>query len=296
MLQTLYQSTIIMATPLILVSLGGLMAYHAGVINVAMEGLILAGSFCGVVFSYLFSSAWIGILAAVIVSVMFSLLYSFFVTTLKTNNFAIGFAMNIFISSFTIYLMRIMFIGQNAFNSPDIAAIPNLNIDLHAGVLNALFSNFSIITYLAVVIAFIISYVIYKTPYGLQLRAAGSFPEALKAAGKKVGLIQYTASVITGALCGLAGAQLSLSNVVMFTRNMSSGRGFICLAAILISKGNPKIVALLSLLFGFFEALSIKMQILNVPSQFLSILPYIMAITALVIMSVPKKSKQKYSG
>lgn len=295
MLRSLYQSTIVMATPLILVSLGGLMGYHAGVINVAMEGLILAGAFCGVVFSYLFSSAWMGILAAMFFSVLLSLLYSFFVTTLKTNNFAIGFAMNIFVSSLTIYLTRIMFVGQNAFNSPDIVAIPNLSIDFHVDILNVLFSNFSIITYLTVVIALIISYVIYKTPYGLQLRAAGSFPEALKAAGKKVGLVQYTASILTGALCGLAGAQLSLSNVVMFTRDMSSGRGFICLAAILISKGKPRVAVFLSILFGLFEALSLKLQILKIPSQFLSILPYLMAIAALVIMNVPRNPKPKLS-
>lgn len=285
LLQSLYQSTVIMAAPLILVSLGGLMSYHAGIVNVALEGLILAAAFMAVVFSYLFSSALMGIFGAVIVAVLFSVLYSFFVTTLKTNNFAIGFALNIFISSFTLYLTRIMFVGQNAFNSPDIKAIPNLSINFGAKFPNSIFSNFSILVYAAVILTFIISYAVFKTPFGMWLRAAGSFPAALTAAGIKVSVIQYAASILTGILCGLAGAQLSLSNVVMFSRDMSSGRGFICLAAILISKGRPKIAFLISILFGLFEALSIQLQAFSIPPQFLFMLPYIMAICAIAIMN-----------
>lgn len=285
----LYQSSIIMATPLILISLGGLMAYHAGVINVAMEGLVLASAFSAVVFSYLFSSAWIGILAAVIVSVIFSLLYSFFVTTLKANNFAIGFALNIFISSFTLFLTRVLFIGENAFNSPDIVAMPNLDFHFKIEILNSLFSNFSVLTYVAILLMLITSFIIYKTPFGLHLRAAGSSPSALKSAGKRVSAIQYVASVLTGIFCGFAGSQLSLSNVVMFTRDMSSGRGFICLAAILISGGKPKVVVLLSLLFGLLEALSLQLQSFNIPVQFLFMFPYIMTILTLIFIKLGKK-------
>lgn len=285
----LYQSTIAMATPIILISLGGLMTYHAGVINVAMEGLVLASAFSAVVFSYLLSSAWAGILGAVVVAVLFSILYSFFVTTLKANNFAIGFAINIFVSSFTLYLTHVLFVGENAFNSPDIKAIPDLNFNFGVDILNSILSNFSALTYASVFFMLITSFVIYKTPFGLHLRAAGSSPTALKTAGKRVSVIQYTASIITGIFCGLAGSQLSLSNVVMFTRNMSSGRGFICLAAILISRGNPKVVVLLSLLFGFLEALSLQLQSLDVPVQFLFMLPYVMTVLSLLLIKVVKK-------
>jgi len=281
----LYQSTVIMTAPLLLTSLGGLITYHAGTINVAMEGLMLAGAFAGVVFSYLFSNAWMGILAAVVVSVLFSVVYSFFVTTLKTDNFAIGFALNIFISSFTLYLSRIMFVGQNAFNSPKIAAIPTLNFNFGVKALNVLFCNYSVLAYVSVILTFVISYLIYHMPFGLWLRAAGSFPDALKTAGKKVTTVQYIASIIAGALCGLAGAQLSLSNVVMFTKDMSGGRGFICLAIILISRGKPKTAFMLSVFFGLCEVLSIHFQSSYIPSQFLFMLPYIMAIVTLLFMN-----------
>lgn len=284
---SIYRSAVNMSAPLLLASLGGLITHHAGIINVSMDGLMLAGAFAGVTFSFLFSNALAGIFAAIIVSVLFSLVYSFFVTTLKTNNFAIGFALNIFISSFTLYLSRVMFVGQNAFNSPRIAAIEKLSINFHFPLLNNLFSGFSVLVYIALILTFAVSYSVYKTPFGLWLRAAGSQPEALTTSGKKVSVIQYIASVLTGVLCGLAGAQLSLSNVVMFSKDMSSGRGFIALAIILISRGKPFMVLVLSILFGLFEALSIQLQSTVIPAQFLFMLPYLMAIGTLVIMSIP---------
>lgn len=294
-LRSIYQSTVVMSTPLILTSLGGLITYHAGIVNVAMEGLMLASAFTAVVFSYLSANAGIGVLAAIVVSILFSMLYSFFVTTLKANNFAMGIALNIFISSLTLFLTRIMFVGQNAFNSPKIKEIPKIKIDFGVEFLNTLLSGYSVLVYLALILTFVIAYMIYKTPFGLWLRAAGSYPEALATAGKRVPAIQYTTSALTGALCGLAGAQLSLSNVVLFTRDMSAGRGFICLAAILISRGKPKTTLFIAVLFGFFDALSIQLQALKIPTQFLFMLPYVMAIITLVLMDLAtRKKKQGY--
>lgn len=289
---SLIRLIIIRSTPLIIASLGGIFTSQAGIVNVALDGLILMGAFFAVTFSYLFGSATMGVIGAVMASLLLSLLYSFFVTTLKANNFAIGFAINIFVGSITVYLMRIMFVGQNAFNSPDIKAIPKLNIDFGIDVLNTLFADYSILTYLAFALVFIVSYVLYKTPFGMWLRATGSNPNALKTAGKKVTVIQYVASMITGVFCGLAGAQLSLSNVVMFTKNMSAGRGFICLAVMFIARDNPKVAMALALLFGLFEALSIKLQVLSVPPHFLFMLPYVIAIGSLIISSITVKIKK----
>ena len=294
MFESLYKSTVIMAAPIILASLGGLITYYAGIINVAMEGLILASSFAAVVCSYMYSSWTAGVAAAIAVGIVFSLLYSFFVTTLKADNFAIGFALNIFIASFTVYLTRVMFVGENAFNSPDIQAIPKIKIDFGADIINILFSNFSLLVYFAVILTFAVSYMVFRTPYGLWLRAAGSFPEALATAGKKVGMTQYAASVMAGVLCGLAGAQLSISNVVMFNKGMSGGRGFMCLAIILIAQGKPKTTLALSVVFGMFEALAIQLRSSDIPSQFLTMFPYVMAIGTLILLNTKlfnRKSK-----
>lgn len=288
---SIYRSTINMATPLLLASLGGLITHHAGIINVSMEGLMLSAAFSAVVFSFLTGSAFVGIGAAVLTAVLFSIFYSFFVTTLKTNNFAIGFALNIFISSLTLYLSRILFPGENAFNSPKIGAIPKLNIDFRVKIFNDLFSGFSLMVYISIVLVIAIYYLIYKTPYGLRLRAAGSQPEALTKSGIKVPLVQYIASGLTGMLCGIAGAQLSLSNVVMFSKDMTGGRGFIALAIILISNGKPVTALLLSVFFGLFEGISIQLQSTAIPAQFLFMLPYLMAIGTLIVMSVSKSKK-----
>jgi simple sugar transport system permease protein len=281
-----------MAIPILLVALGGSITYHAGIINVAMEGLMLAAAFAAVVFSYLTGSALVGVLAAIVAAILFSIFYSFFVTTLETNNFAMGFALNIFISSFTLYLSRILFIGENAFNSPKIASVPRVSINFGLKILNDLFSNFSVLVYLAILLVVVVSYIIKKTPFGLWLRAAGSQPDALNKSGKRVTRIQYFASIITGILCGLSGAQLSLSNVVMFSKDMSGGRGFIALAIILISNGKPSTTLFLALFFGLLDGLSIQLQSTDIPAQFLFMLPYLMAIITLIIMSI-KQTKQK---
>lgn len=283
-LQSLYESTVIMATPLVLCTLGGLITYHAGIVNVAMEGMLLASAFAAVTFSFVSGSAAVGIIGSILAGTLVSLLYAFFVITLRTNNFAMGIAINIFVSSLTLFLTRILFVGQDAFNSPKIAAIPKLNISTGVRLLDILFFGYSYLVYSSVALVFLIHFIVNKTPFGLRLRAAGSNTSALASAGGKPALVQYKASILAGIICGLAGAQLSISNVVMFSRDMSAGRGFICLAAILISRGRPKAASMVAVLFGFFSALSIQLQALRIPTHFLQMIPYAMAIIALVLM------------
>lgn len=290
-LHSLYTSTIVMATPLILCSLGGLITYHAGIMNVAMEAIMLGSAFSAVTFSYLFSSATIGLLAAIVTGVIISLFYSFFVITLRANNFAIGIAVNIFIASLTLFLTRILFPGKDAFNSPDIKAIARLRIGTGVPLVDVLFFNFSLLVYATILLVVIVRYILYRTPYGLWIRSAGSAPTALARAGKRPEMIQYAASIAAGLLVGLSGAQLSISNVVLFSRNMSAGRGFICLAAILIARGKPFQTTLVAVLFGFFSALAIQLQSFNIPTHFLQMIPYAVAIVTLAVMEMSGRKR-----
>lgn len=287
-INSLYKSTVMLSVPLILCSLGGLITFHSGMINVAMEGMMLSGAFTAVVVSFITRNPYLAMTAAMAIGVVFSLLYSLFVITLKTNNFAIGIAINIFVSSLTLFLTRIMFIGEDAFNSPDLVAIPKITVDFGSSIINTLFSDFSILVYLSLMLVVVVNFMVYKTPYGLWIRATGSCPAALSVAGKSTGMVQYTSSILSGMLCGLAGAQLSLSNVVLFSRNMTAGRGFICLAAILITKGKPYRVLVMSILFGLFNALAIHLQYFNIPTYFLSMVPYIMAIATMIMIDVKR--------
>jgi simple sugar transport system permease protein len=280
---TIYSITVRTATPILLVALGGMFTYHAGIINVAMEALLLISAFFAVVFSYLAGNALIGVLVGIVAGTLISFLYSFFVSTLKANNFAIGFALNIFVSALTLYLMRILFKGKNVFNSPDIRPIGVLSLHTGIFVLDDFLFNFSILTYVAIILFFLSSYLVYQTSFGLRLRVSGENPGAIEVAGLKNNLIQYSASIMCGICCGLAGAQLSLHNVRMFTRDMSNGRGFIALAIILIAKGRPLTILLISLLFGLFDALTFQLQGANIPPQFALMLPYIMSVIILFI-------------
>ena len=288
----LYRSTIRMMTPVLLASLGGLITFHAGILNVAMEGLMLIGAFSAVCFSYAFANAGMGILGAVIFSGALSILYSFFVTTLKANNFAIGFSLNIFVSSLTLYLTRILFVGENAFTSPDIRAVPELSLKFSNELLENFFSGFSILVYFSIILTILISYLIFKTPFGLRLRAVGQNEVASKTAGINVSMIQYIASILCGVLCGLAGAQLSISNVRLFSRDMTGGRGFIALAIILIARGKPSFILIMSLVFGFLDSLSIKLQFGKVAPQFSLMIPYIISIAVLIFAAIYKYFKR----
>jgi len=263
------------------VSLGGMFTYHAGITNVAMEGLLLISAFFAVVFSWMTGSALAGVVAGVIAAVLLSLLYSLFVTTLKANNFAIGFALNILASSLTLYLMRIMFKGKNVFTSPDIKPVGVLSVHTGIRLLDECVFNFSILTYAAILLLLVGSYVVYRTSFGLRLRVAGENPSALEVAGVKNSVIQYVSSILCGICCGLAGAQLSLHNVRMFARDMSNGRGFIALAIILIARGRPLPILLISLLFGLFDALTFTIQGAHIPPQFALMLPYVMSVLIL---------------
>ncbi len=293
LITTLFRTSIRMATPILLASLGGALTYHAGIINVAMEGLMLISAFFSVVFSYLTGNALYGIIAGMMASILISLLYSVFVSFLKANNFAIGFAINILVSSLTLFLMRIMFQGENAFNSPDIAPIAELKLITGNYFLDNYILNFSILTYLSILIAFVLAFIVYKTSFGLRLRVCGEMPQALTTAGVKVGFVQLCSSVLCGVLCGLAGAQLSLYNVRMFSREMTGGRGFVALAAILISGGRPKRILIISLLFGVFDALSIKLQSEKIAPQFALMLPYVMSVVVLLLFHLKTRKRLK---
>ncbi len=286
---TIYTATIRMTTPILLAALGGALTYHAGKVSVAMEGLMLASSFSCVVFSYLAGNAFVGVLAGIATAITLSLFNALFVSILKVDNFAVGFALNIFASSLTLFLTRVLFVGQNVFNSPEIVPVRGLGIVTGIDFLDNYILSFSVLTYLSLISVFVVSYLVFKTRYGLHLRVAGEKPEVLEAAGIRSSRAYILASIGCGILCGLAGAQLSLYNVRMFTRDMTGGRGFVALAAILMARGKPLLLFFVCLLFGFFDALSLRLQGAALPPQFSLMLPYIVSIVALVFFCIKDK-------
>lgn len=283
---TLVQHTIRTATPIILAALGGLLTEHAGILNIGMEGMILLGSFFGVLGSYYLGSYLGGVLLAGLIGLCIGLIFAFFVIDLQSDEFIVGIAINMFAGGLTVFLLRSIFGVKGAFSSPKIIPLPRINIPGLSNIpfLNTVFNNHSVFVYISWILVILVYIYLYKTPYGIWLRASGEYPEALETAGISSKKMKYLASILCGLLCGFAGAHLSLGYLTLFTENMSANRGFIALAAIIFGRANPAKTFAAALMFGFFDALGIRLQVMGIPSQFTQMIPYLATIIALFIV------------
>ena len=292
---TLLQHTIRTATPLILAALGGLLTEHAGMLNIGMEGMILLGAFFGVLGSFFFGSSLVGVILAALVGLLIGLLFAIFVVDLKSDEFIVAIAINMFASGLTVFLLRSIFGVKGAFSSPDIVSLPRLKFSglSNIPILDVVFNNHSIFVYISWILVVLIYIYLYKTPQGIWLRASGEYPEALETAGTSPKKMKYISSIACGILCGFAGAHLSLGYLTLFTENMSANRGFIALAAIIFGGANPIKTFVAALMFGFFDALGIRLQVIGIPSQFTQMIPYIATIVALFIVTKRQIAKVK---
>lgn len=295
---TLLQNTIRTATPLILAALGGLLTMHSGMLNIGMEGMILLGAFFGVVGSYFFASSLMGVISAVVVGVLIGMIFGFFVIELKADEFIIGIAINILAGGLTIFLLRSIFGVKGAFSSPGIISLPRINFPFLKGIpfLDIILNNHSVFVYISWILVILTYLFLYKTPYGMWIRAAGEHPEALETTGVSARKMKYLSSIICGVFCGFAGAHLSLGYLTLFTENMSANRGFIALAAIIFGASNPLKTFGAALLFGFFDALGIRLQVVGMPSQFTQMIPYLVTVIALFIITKKQLAKLKKNG
>lgn len=282
------------ATPILLAALGGALTYYAGMFNIAMEGMMLSGAFFAVLGSYYFDSWIIGILFAIVGSTVLALIFILFSIVLKTDEFVTGIGLNLFALGATTYLLRQIFNVKGAFSNPGIVSIPNLSIPLirDIPILGQILSGQNLVVYLGGLATIIVGYLVFKTRFGLRLRAAGFNANCLDTSGVSTARVRVWSLLICGVLCGLAGAYLSLGFVTLFSENMSAGRGWISLAAIILVNGNPWGIAAISLLFGFTDGFGLLLQQV-LPSQFTSMVPYIATLIALFFYSITLKKKQQ---
>jgi simple sugar transport system permease protein len=263
-------STIRLATPLLLAALGGLFSERAGIINIALEGLMLAGAFTAAAVTHYTGSPWAGLLAGICAGVLVAAIHAVACIRFKADQVVSGTAINI------------LFLGVPAFMSGALFASSGSTPQIPKD---------DLIPWTPVIIAFALVpvtwYILYRTAFGLRLRSVGENPEAADAAGVSVTRIRYTAVLLSGALAAIGGAYLSIGQSSLFTRNMTSGRGFIALAALIFGKWRPVQTMLACLLFGFTEAIAIQLQGVHLPSgeeipnQFIQIIPYVLTIVVL---------------
>jgi simple sugar transport system permease protein len=267
---SLVYSMIRLATPLLLAALGGLFSERAGVINIALEGLMLAGAFTAAAVTHFTGSPWVGLLAGIGAGALVAGIHALATIRFRADQVVSGTAINILMLGVPPFLSGALFLSSGS--TPQ---IPQENLLRNAPII------------IAVLLVPLTWYVLYRTPFGLRLRAVGEKPEAADAAGIGVNRMRYTAVLLSGALAGIGGAYLSIGQSSLFTRNMTSGRGFIALAALIFGKWRPVQTMLACLLFGFAEALAIQLQGVRLPSgeeipvQFIQIVPYVLTIVVL---------------
>jgi len=281
------------ATPILLAALGGAFTYYAGVFNIAMEGMMLMAAFFAVLGSFYLHSWLAGLFLAIVGSLLLALIFILFAVVLHTDEFITGIALNLFALGATIYMLRQIFKVKGAFNDPGIIAIPALHIPGLETIpwLGQILSGQNLVVYLALLATLISAYCVFRTRFGLRLRAAGYNPACLDTSGVPTARIRIQSLLVCGVLCGLAGAYLSLGYVRMFVENMSAGRGWISLAAVILVNGNPWGIAIISLVFGFFDGLGLFLQSYNIAPQFTAMVPYLATLVALYFYSMRQRKK-----
>jgi general nucleoside transport system permease protein len=268
---SLIWSTMRLATPLVLAALGGLFSERSGVINIALEGMMLAGAFTAASVTWATGNPWIGLLAGIGGGLVIASIHAVACIRFKADQVVTGTALNILMIGMPGFLSGALFLSSGS--------TPQIPKD-------------QLIPWTPIVIAIALVpiswYVLYRTPFGLRLRSVGENPEAADAAGVNVARVRYSGVLLSGILAGIGGAYLSIGQSSLFTRNMTSGRGFIALAALIFGKWRPVQTMLACLLFGFTEAVSIQMQGVvklpsgdDIPVQSIQMVPYVLTIIVL---------------
>ncbi|MEW6547437.1 MAG: ABC transporter permease [Bacillota bacterium] len=272
-------------TPVLFAALGAVVSDLAGVINIALEGIMLTAAFTGVVVSALTQNAWLGLLAAIASGILMALILGYFSLKLKTDIILAGIALNLAASGGTVFLLYVVAHDKGVSSSLASKVLPQVKLPLlhHVPVLGPIFSDQHVLVYASLLSVLLLWYFLYRTPLGLRVRAVGENPHAAESVGLDVRRIQFIALGVSGLLAALGGAHLSMGYVSWFARDMTAGRGFIGLAAAALGGRTPGGAFLASLFFGFVEAFSNYLQSLRVPSEFVQMTPYLATVLGLAI-------------
>jgi simple sugar transport system permease protein len=266
--------TLRIAIPYLFAASGGVVSERSGLIALGLEGYMLGGAFCGAVASYYSGSPWIGLLGAVAGGVAIALLYAVTAIRFRADQVVVGIAINLLVTGATRFFLRLFF--HSSANSPRVQGFGGERVGTGVG---ALVTNPLI--WLGVLTIVLVAWILYRTPFGLRVRAAGEHPAAAVSVGVPVNRVRYLSAALAGALASLGGAYLALDQH-QFSAEMTAGRGFIALAATIFGRWDPVRAALACLLFAAAETLQIQLQGMQaIPSQFVEMIPFVLTIIAL---------------
>lgn len=284
----LLHNTISIMTPFLLAAIGGLFTELAGMLNIALEGLMLIGAFFSVVFVAATGSLFLGILLGITASVFMAYIFGLISLRLKANVFISGLATNLFASGITVVLAFQIFGNKGVIRFDNLPRLPVLTLPAlqKIPVLGDIFIGHNIFVYLSWIAVVIAAIVIYKTPFGLRIRGTGLNPSTIDSLGLKPKRYQMYGILISGFSCGLAGAMLTL-NMGAFVPEITSGRGWIALVAIYLGNKTPVGILVASAVFGFAESFSNFAQgAINIPADFILAFPYIITVIAMIGYSI----------
>jgi general nucleoside transport system permease protein len=294
-LLTMIPIAFVYASPIIIAALGGLFSERSGVVNIALEGIMMVGAFAGASVTVILEpitpmAGYIGLLAGVAAGMAFSLIHAFASVNLKADQVISGTALNILAGGLTVYLCQIFFnqqrtkafrVGLVKLSVPGLADVPVIG--------PLFFKDVSPPFYAALILVFLAWFVVYKTPFGLRLRSCGEHPQAAASMGINVAKMRYAGVALSGALAGLAGGAMVLTQDIQYTIASVHGTGFIALGCLIFGKWNPFGVLGAGLFFGFAQASSIyakDIPLLNaLPLEVFYMLPYVLTAIALVVFS-----------
>jgi simple sugar transport system permease protein len=285
------------AAPLVLAALGGLFAERSGVVDIALEGKMLAAAFAAAATAAVTGSAWAGLGAGIVASVLLALVHGFACVTHAGNQVVSGMALNITVSGLTVVLGYAWFqqggqtplLGAGArfgpIELPGAAALGR--VPLVGLFYGEVVSGHNVLVYLAGAAVPVVAWLVYRTRFGLRLRAVGESPGAVDTAGVSVAATRYRALAVSGVLCGVSGAYLSIAHHASFIRDMSAGKGYLALAALIFGQWRPAPALGACLLFAFADAVQVRLQgtplplVGVVPVQLIQAIPYVLTVALL---------------
>ena len=282
---SLVNSAVHAMTPILLATLAGVLCGRVGVFNMAMEGQLLVGAFGAIVGSYFLGSASGGVAVAVVATVVFSLILAYGATVFRGDSVVICIGMNLLASGLTAFLLRQIFGVSGTFSDPAIMGLEKIRIAAINAVpwIGWIFSRQTAITWVSWLLVAIVTIAMFRTPVGLRLRGVGEDASAAETMGVDVMRYRIVTVLVAGALTGLGGAQLSLGGVDIFSEDMSGGRGWIAVVAVMLGRSHPLWSSLACVLFGVADSLSVRLQGQGLPNQLTDIVPYVVTLAALAI-------------
>ncbi len=291
---SLIYATIRSATPILYAALCASITQQANILNIGTEGIMLMGAFFGVAVSYLTGSWLLAVLVAMASGAAMAMIIAVGHIKYQADNCAIGMGVNLFAVAMTKFLLNSVLGKNGTFTDPNLAGIPKLHFGFLSGdgFLNTVLNDWSITEWFVIALVLLISFLFYKTAWGLRLRAVGRMQQAAQTAGINVNSMKYQAILIAGLIGGLAGAHLSLGYSKMFTESMTNGRGFMGVAAMYFGAANPLLTAVGCLVFGLADSVGARLQPFGVPSQVILLMPYVVTVTVLAISLIIDKKRR----